>query len=137
MKPYSKPEAHFIRLAGELCGKELAELSNEELAAYLGKNGFTEEKKKYRIREGFVLRQIAGEAVIVPVGANLNELDNALMLPNEAAAFLWQAFQTPCTKQDAVVRAQEAFSGRQEEVRQDVEKFVAESLQMKILEEVL
>ena len=60
MKAFVKPESHFVRHTGGLCSKDLAELSDAELAAYLEKSGFAEEKKKYRIREGYVLRQIAG-----------------------------------------------------------------------------
>ena len=137
MKAFVNPQSHFVRHTGGLCSKDLAELSDAELAAYLEKSGFAEEKKKYRIREGYVLRQIAGECTIVPVSAQAGAFANTVMSPNEAAAFLWNAFQTPCTKQDAVVRALEEFDGPPEKIRQDVEMFVMESLQMQILEEVI
>lgn len=48
--------------------------------------------KRYCIKPNFVLRRIAGEYAIVPVDVE-SELTNAVMQPNETAAFIWQTFQ--------------------------------------------
>ena len=69
MKDYKKPEFHFIRNPDELSGNELAKLSDDALSKYLNSDGYQREKKKYRIKPGYILREIAGEYVIVPVGA--------------------------------------------------------------------
>ena len=68
MKQYKKPEIHFVNNTGGLSGDEIAKLSDEDLAKYLHACNYTDEKKKYRIRQGFILREIAGEYAIVPVG---------------------------------------------------------------------
>ena len=68
MKQYKKPENHFVNNTGGLSGDEIAKLSDEDLAKYLHACNYTDEKKKYRIRQGFILREIAGEYAIVPVG---------------------------------------------------------------------
>ena len=49
MEQYKKPEYHFIHNSGGLSGDEIAKLTDEELAEYLHKCNFTEEKKKYRM----------------------------------------------------------------------------------------
>ena len=48
-------------------------------------------QKKYQIKDGFLLRQIAGEYTIIPVDAE-SLIFNAMMIPNDSAVFLWKAF---------------------------------------------
>ncbi len=92
--------------------------------------------KKYRIRDGFVIRQIGGEYTIIPLDET-SEIKNAVMVPNDTAAYLWNLFGQPCTLEQAVQHILEEFDGPPEKIRQDVEMFVMESLQMQILEEVI
>ena len=92
--------------------------------------------KKYRIRSGFVLRRIGGEYTIIPLDET-SEIKNAVMVPNDTAAYLWNLFGQPCTLEQAVQHILEEFDGPPEKIRQDVEMFVMESLQMQILEEVI
>ena len=44
--------------------------------------------------EDFILREIAGEAVLVPVGEN-TELSNSIISLNETSVFLWKLFDHP------------------------------------------
>ena len=46
--------------------------------------------------EDFILREIAGEAVLVPVGEN-TELSNSIISLNETSVFLWKLFDHPVT----------------------------------------
>lgn len=96
VKQYKKPEFHFIRNVGGMSGRETAGLQDDRLEEYLSQEAFTEEKKKYRIRSGFVLREIAGEYTIIPVDSG-SLISNAVMAPNDSAVFLWKALQR-CTK---------------------------------------
>lgn len=41
-----------------------------------------------RIKEGFTLREIAGEQVIMPTGKNISKFDGAVSL-NEVSAFIY------------------------------------------------
>ena len=45
-----------------------------------------------RIKKKFVLREIAGEYVLVPVGEAAREL-NGIVTVNELGAFLWNLLQ--------------------------------------------
>lgn len=135
MDQYVKPEIHFVHLSGELSGEELAKLSDEELADYLKRNHFTEEKKKYRIKSGYILREIAGEHAIVPVDAE-GLISNAVMTPNDTAVFLWKVFQHPSTIEDAVQKGKREYDAQEERIRNAAQRFVNESLKLRILEEV-
>ena len=51
-------------------------------------------EKKYHVNSDYLLREIAGEYAIIPVGTAC-QISNAVMVPNDTAAFLWNAFQQP------------------------------------------
>lgn len=55
-----------------------------------------------KIKEGFLLRQIAGQDVVLPTGSNLDL--NMMITLNETGAFLWERLQTE-TDADALVAA--------------------------------
>ena len=135
MKEYEKPELHFVRNTGGLSGDEIIKLSDEELKEYLKTDSYTEEKKKYRIKPGFILREIVGEYMIIPVDSE-SLISNAIMAPNDSAVFLWKAFKQPNTIQDVVVKGMQKYDVEEETIRNSVEHFVRESLKYKILEEV-
>ena len=134
MKQYRKPEYHFVRNNGGLSCEEIAKLSEDELAGYLSRDSFKEQKKKYRIRSGYILREIAGEYAIVPVdGASV--FSNAVMAPNDSAVFLWKAFEQPSTIEDVVVKGVQEYDVTEDVIRKSTEHFVKETLGYKILEE--
>ena len=55
-----------------------------------------------KLKEGFLLRQVAGQTVVLPTG---DELDlNMMITLNDTGAFLWQQLQEE-RDEDALVRA--------------------------------
>lgn len=135
MKEYKRPEFHFVRNPGGLSGNELAKLSDDELSRYLKDNRYLQEKKKYRIKPDFILREIAGEYAIVPVGSD-NAFSNTVMAPNHTAVFLWKEFEHASTIQDIVIHAMEKYDAKEETIRKSVDKFIKEALNYEVLEEV-
>lgn len=135
MEKYVNTEYHFVRNSGGLSGKELAKLSDDELAEYLRQDSILQEKKKYRINPDFILREIAGEYTIIPTGSD-NVFSNAVMAPNGTAVFLWEAFQQPSTIQDVVVEAMQKYDATEEQIYKSISNFVKQSLEFKVLEEV-
>ena len=133
MQRFQKPEYHFVRNSGGLYGKDFTELSDDSLAEYLRQDSILQEKKKYRINPDFILREIAGEYTIIPTGGD-NVFSNAVMAPNGTAVFLWEAFQQPSTIQDVVV---EAMQKTEEQIYNSISNFVKQSLEFKVLEEVV
>jgi replication-associated recombination protein RarA len=136
VEKYVNTEYHFVRNSGGLSGKELAKLSDDELAEYLRQDSILQEKKKYRINPDFILREIAGEYTIIPTGGD-NVFSNAVMAPNETAVFLWEAFQQPSTIQDVVVEAMQKYDATEEQIYNSISNFVKQSLEFKVLEEVV
>ncbi len=55
-----------------------------------------------KVKDGFIMRQVGGQSVVLPIG---NELDMNMMITlNETGAFLWEHLQEETTE-DALVAA--------------------------------
>ena len=87
-----------------------------------------EPEKIYQVNPDYILREICGEYAIVPVGEECM-ISNAVMTPN--------AFQTPSTEEDVVQKALEEYDAPEDLLREDVHRFVMDTLQYKILREVM
>lgn len=135
MKQYVKPEIHFVHNSGGLSGDEIAKLPDDGLAEYLRKSNYFEEKKKYRIKSGFILREIAGEYAIVPVDEG-SLITNAVMMPNDTAVFLWNAFQQSSTVEDVVRKGIREYEVSEDRIRNAAWRFVRDTFKCQILEEV-
>lgn len=64
-----------------------------------GQTNIEEEDWDMKIKEGFVLREIVGEHIVMPVGENINKFEGALVL-NEVSALLWENLQAHIAKAD-------------------------------------
>lgn len=91
-------------------------------------------QKRYTANPGFLLREIGGEAVLVPLG-EAGVFENTVLSLNETCRFLWQLFQTPTTVQEAIDAALEAYDGPREEIVSGVCSFVYEYVRYGLLRE--
>ncbi|KIR02093.1 hypothetical protein P261_00907 [Lachnospiraceae bacterium TWA4] len=93
------------------------------------------EKKMYQIKDGFILREIAGECMIIPSDPD-SDIKNGMLVPNGSATLMWKVFQQPSTIEDVVKKAMEEYEVEEDIVKNSVQRFVSELLQYRILEEV-
>lgn len=93
-------------------------------------------QKKYQMRSDFVLREIAGEYMIIATDSD-HAFSNSIMVPNETAVFLWKAFQQPATIEEVVEKVMQLYEGEEEQIRGSVWNFVKQSLENRVLEEVV
>ncbi len=90
---------------------------------------------KYKIKDGFILRDILGEKTIIPSDPD-SDITNGMLMPNETAAFIWECFQNPGTVDEAVERILDEYEVEEAVARAAVEQFVNEALHYRIIEEV-
>jgi hypothetical protein len=133
-KTYQKPSIHFVSHSGNLTNEEIASMSEEELAEYLKKVRLTKNAKLYKVNEDYLLREIAGEFVLVPVGSGAEQVNGMLAL-NETFYFLWNQFQEPHTIYDVVLEARKEFHDTKEKIEKDIHNFVDECLKYGFLKE--
>lgn len=87
-----------------------------------------------RISDQFILRQIAGEYIIIPTGQTTLKF-NGMITVNEQGAFLWEALKEEITE-DALVDAVLAeYDTDRQTARADVAEFLEVLRQKRILNE--
>lgn len=77
-----------------------------------------------KIKKGFVVREVGGENVAVPVGAQTKNFRGMIKL-NETGRFLWDFFSEDKTVDEAVAAMLEAYDVDEATAREDAEKFAS------------
>ncbi|HWP98640.1 MAG TPA: PqqD family protein [Syntrophomonadaceae bacterium] len=77
-----------------------------------------------KIRDGFMLREIADTWMVMPIGANAAEFKSMLKL-NETAAFIWKKLQNNITKEELVSMVLSEYDIDDLTANSDVEEIVA------------
>lgn len=87
-----------------------------------------------KIKEGFILRQICGEYVVV--GEGLAQVNfNKMLSLNESAAYLWQEVSgKEFTKEDLVKLLLDKYDVSEERAATDVDKLIAIWLEQGVAE---
>lgn len=86
-----------------------------------------------KIKEGFLLRQVAGNYVVVPVGDEAVEF-NGVVTINESGKFIWDLLQEDIEKEELLAKFMEEYSLSEEEAKEDIRVFIQTLLDNKIAE---
>ena len=121
MKEYVSPAVHIIEHIGPLDNEQIAALSDSELEAYLKENGYRERSRLFRVNENYVLREVAGEYVLVPTG---DLPGNVMITMNRPCAFLWEQMKEPKTVGDLIFAAKQRFDDPTGELEAHIREFV-------------
>lgn len=84
------------------------------------------------MREDFVLREVAGDNIIIPVGKNVMEL-NGLMVVNEVGVSLWKMLQNDITKEMLIDGVLQEYDVERTRAEEDIECFLQKLLRFGIL----
>lgn len=85
-----------------------------------------------KLKDGYIYRQIAGEHMVIPVGANLVDFNGVISL-NETAAFLWNKLREGAQEKDLVTALMDEFEVDEEVAAKDVQEFILYMIEKKIL----
>lgn len=87
-----------------------------------------------KIKNGFLLRQVAGNHVVVPVGAQSVDFRCIITL-NEVGAYLWKQLEQECSSADLVDALLREYDVTADIASADVERFVASLREKGLLDE--
>lgn len=76
-----------------------------------------------RINKEFVLREIAGDYVIIPTGQTVLEF-NGLITVNEVGVSIWNMLQEEVTEDDLVNGILNEYEVEEEVAREDIREFI-------------
>ncbi|WP_461878546.1 PqqD family protein [Fusicatenibacter sp.] len=91
-------------------------------------------EKRYCANEDYIVREIAGETILVPTGASTDHF-NGMMTLNETSRFLWELFRMPHTLAETVAAAQERYDDDSGSLEPDIYDFMNESVMLGFLKE--
>ncbi len=86
-----------------------------------------------KIKSGFMLREIAGQSVVVPLGARVIEF-NGIMTLSESGALLWRELEKDSTVDEMVEILLSEYDIDRETAQNDVEQFVKSMVETSIIE---
>lgn len=75
-----------------------------------------------KIRDTYILRSVAGENLVVAVGANVNF--NSVMTLNESGKFLWEKLTADTTKEALIDALLSEYDVDKETAERDVSAFI-------------
>lgn len=76
-----------------------------------------------KIKDGFLLRQVAGQTVVLPTGGGLDL--NMMITLNDTGAFLWEHLQADTDETALVAALLAEYDVTEEKARQAVDGFIA------------
>jgi len=77
-----------------------------------------------KIKDGFLLREIAGTPVVVPIGERVIEFKGMMVL-NDHGLFVWNLLQNECTFDDVLGSILEEYDVDEVTAKADLEDFLA------------
>ena len=86
-----------------------------------------------KLKEGFVMRKVAGETVVLPTGDKLKL--NMMITLKGTAAFLWERLVEGADEETLVKALLDVYDVDEERARQSVMKFVEKLRKNEFLEE--
>lgn len=75
-----------------------------------------------KIKEGFIIREVGGEHIVVPIGENGKHFHGMIKL-NESGAFLWRFFAQEHSEADAVAALTGEYDVDEATAKKDVAAF--------------
>ncbi len=87
-----------------------------------------------KIKGTFVLRDIAGDIVIVPVGETALSY-NGMITTTKTGAAIWEALEKECTREELIQNLLDRFEVDYETVVKDTDEFLERLRKMELIEE--
>ena len=77
-----------------------------------------------KAKEGFVLRDIVGEKILMPTGGNIGKFKGTVLL-NDVSAFVWNKLQTPMSRDDLLTAILDEFEVEESVAAADLDALLA------------
>lgn len=78
-----------------------------------------------KIKDGFMLREVAGQWVVVPLGERVVEF-NGIMTLSESGALLWKALESDVLEEELTQAIIKEYDIDQQTAETDVREFISE-----------
>lgn len=87
-----------------------------------------------KIKDGYVLREIADSSIVVPVGEKVIDFKGMMTL-NESGAFLWKCLAADISYEQLLHSFLEEYEVGEETAKADLDDFINEARESGVLDE--
>ena len=115
------------------CGPDEENARNIHRILFKNPEEILEASTEMKIKENFVLRNIADEYIVMPTGSNIASFDGAVAL-NEVSAFIFEKLQNSASKDDLVIALLNEYEVDEETAVKDVDNLISQFEEMGIIE---
>ncbi len=125
--------AKLIPVYRLFCGPDENSAKEAYKILFENENYIAEATKDMKIKDGFALRVVATEYIVMPTGSKIAEFEGAVAL-NEVSAFLFKKMLNPVSKEDLVIALLDEYDVDEETAVKDVDSLVEKFASMGIIE---
>ena len=86
-----------------------------------------------KARSGFILRNLVGEYVLMPVDDNIRSFSGSVLM-NELSAFVWEKLQTPVTRDELLTEILDAYEVDAETASADLDQLLEDLNRLGMIE---
>lgn len=90
--------------------------------------------KKYKVNPNFLLREIAGEGILIPID-EASIFKNSVINLNETSQYLWKQFVKPQSAAEVINQAKSTYNAPEGVIEKEVVEFINAFLKVGLLEE--
>ena len=106
----------------------------KKLHIILQQHEFLKEEEDMRAKQGFVLRHVVDEYILMPTGDNISKFNGTVLL-NEVAAFVWDKLQNPVSRDDLVEAVLNEFEVERDVAAADLDALLGKLREYGVIEE--
>lgn len=128
-----KKTAQTVPVYRVFCGPDLKNAVNIHRILFENPEEILEEAKEMKIKENFVLRNVADEYIVMPTGSGIADFDGAVAL-NEVSAFIFNKLCNPMSEEDLVTAVLNEYDVDADTAKKDVEALIAKFNEIGIIE---
>ena len=92
-----------------------------------------EEAEEMKIKDGFVLRNVVDEFIVMPTGDNIAKFDGAVVL-NEVSAFVFEQMKRPVSREDLLEAVLNEFEVDEATAAADLDQLIEKLTEMGLVE---
>lgn len=92
-----------------------------------------EEAEEMKVKDGFVLRNVVDEFIVMPTGDNIAKFDGAVVL-NEVSAFVFEQMKRPVSREDLLEAVLNEFEVDEATAKADLDALIEKLAEMGLIE---
>ncbi len=87
-----------------------------------------------KIKSGYILREVAGKNVIIPVGERVIDF-KGMMMPNDTGCFIWKQLSADISYKELLNAILDEYDIDEDTAKTDLDGFMAEARENGVIEE--